>query len=125
MLGCSGTPPVKTTSVSGKVKLDDRPLTTGQVVFLPDTSKGNKATVLCRGQIGPEGDYELTDTGRKPGDKEQGIPVGWYKVTYFPPRNAAAPRVDPKYLSGDTTTLVIEVVENPAPGHYDLRLSNN
>jgi hypothetical protein len=124
-VGCGSSTEVKTTSVSGTATLDKKPLTVGQLMFFPDVAKGNPSNLRCGATLGSEGQYELAEVGRPPKDKQHGIPVGWYKVAFFPPKNAAAPTVNPKYLSLETTPLSIEVVENPEPGHYDIPLTSD
>src|SRR5687767_13348261 len=70
--GCDGggLPPVK-----GKVTVDGAALTSGSVRFVPDTTKGNKATTEPAGEIGSDGTYTLHTNGKP------GAPAGWYKVT--------------------------------------------
>jgi hypothetical protein len=75
--------------------------------------------------------YTLTTKGKK------GAPPGWYKVIVtareeaapvhpkLPKQHRPAARslLPAKYGQVETSGLSVEVVENPAPGAYDLKLS--
>ena len=120
LIGCGGP---KTVPVSGTATLDGKPLNRGIVFFNPDASKGNNARLACRGSIGGGGQYELyTEDVSK---VYKGCPVGWYKVTLVPlvPGNDTPIPVHPKYTDTEQTPLVIEVVDQPEPGHYDLKFT--
>jgi hypothetical protein len=125
-LGCTDRSGVgKTVPVSGKVYLGNRPLTTGSVSFRPDASKDNTSTWEPSGDIGPDGTYKLSTNGKP------GAPLGWYKVIVAAdvPSNPNDPYsipksiIDVKYADPNTTDLSIQVVENPSPGAYDLKVS--
>jgi len=118
--------------VSGKITLDNRPLTAQStvVLFKPDAAKGNTSSLEPAGTVNPRGSYTLLTKGRK------GAPPGWYRVAVTatelgsdkptgPRHRRPVPRslVPSKYGQASTTDLMIEVVENPRPGAYDLRLS--
>lgn len=106
--------------VSGKVLLGDTGLTYGQVAFVPDTKKGNKATVSPMAKVGANGSYQIETDGRL------GAPEGWYKVTVVtndPSAPDNAPVIPHKYSRFDLTDLSVEVTANPAPGSYDFRLN--
>ncbi len=116
--------------VAGTVTLDGQPLPAGSVSFQPDASKGNTSLHIPIGQIDAQGRYEVVTVGRK------GAPPGWYKVLVFYTENdqpgddpnrphVARPRslIHTKYNAADTTTLFVEVVENPRPGDYNLNVS--
>jgi hypothetical protein len=119
--GCGG---LKLAAVSGKVMLGDKPLTHGAVSFNPDASKGNTARVMCVGRINAQGRYELTTSGVRGSDTGKGAPLGWYKVTLISTLPGEAPiPVHSKYTDPDTTPLSIEVVANPAPDAYDLKVT--
>lgn len=122
-----------TFSVSGKVTLNNEPVTatTTIVLFVPDASKGNTSLYEPTGTVDEQGNYKLTTKGKK------GAPLGWYKVVVTA-REEAAPAhpkgpkqhrpvskslLPAKYGRPETAGLSIEVVENPAPGAYDLKLS--
>jgi hypothetical protein len=109
--------------VEGKVTVGGKPLTTGYVIFHPDAARGNTSQEEPRGMIDAEGNYKLM-TGLEPG----ALP-GWYQVAV-----TAADQIDPnnpyftkwlipqRYIDYRTSKLVVEVVPNPAPGAYDLKL---
>jgi hypothetical protein len=114
--------------VAGKVSLDGKPLTVGTVSFRPDGSRGNASKHVPTGAIDAQGNYELITV------KEKGAPRGWYKVVVFADANSLNPKtaaqplpprwlMNIKYTDDKTTDLVVEVVENPATGAYDLKLS--
>ncbi len=121
----------KTFPVSGSVILGDKPLAaeSAVVLFKPDASKGNSSPFEPTGNVDREGRYNLS-TKRK-----RGAPPGWYKVIVTavgssveypkgPKQGHPHPRslVPAKYGQAKTTDLVIEVVEQPAAGAYDLHL---
>lgn len=110
--------------VTGKVSVEGQPLRIGSVSFRPDTTKGNKTLHHPTGDIDAEGTYVLYTIGKK------GAPPGWYRVIVFADGNPApAPGIPPrwlhdvKYTNAGTTDLLIEVVETPPAGGYDLKLS--
>jgi hypothetical protein len=119
--GCGGIPGA--VQVEGKVTAGGQPLTTGYVIFYPDPDKGNLSQEEPRAEIDTQGNYQLL-TGIEPGVKP-----GWYKVAV-----TAADQIDPnnpyftnwlipeKYIDPRTSGLALEVVENPPPGAYDLKL---
>lgn len=119
-------PNIKTLPVSGKVVLQGQPLSTGRVWFAPDESKGNKSTHHARGEIDAEGRYVLYT------EEVEGAPPGWYKVavsataatdakpgTWSPPVSL----IPEKYAMPISSGLAVEVVETPAAGAYDLKLT--
>lgn len=124
-VGCSGGP--KLYPVQGKVYIDDQLVETGEtvtgyVVLYPDQAKGNLTQEHVQGNIGPDGSFKVFA-----GPKE-GAPPGWYKVRvdvadtkpsdpYYFKR-----RTPEKYNEKDKSGIVFEVVENPEPGRYDLKL---
>ena len=122
-----------TVPVAGKVTIDNVPLTAKStvVLFKPDASKGNSSPFQPTGTVDADGTYTLKTKSKK------GAPPGWYKVVVtaredappLPPktpqhrRPAAMSLVPAKYGQEKTSGLSIEVVENPAPGAYDLKLT--
>lgn len=114
-----------TVPVVGKVTADGEPVKAGTVSFRPDKSKGNTAVHEPYGEIDAQGNYKLF-TGKK-----EGAPVGWYRVAVFAGEPVEVGNLsgqakwyaDPKYASADTSGLAVEVVEAPAPGAYDLKLT--
>src|SRR5262249_22805146 len=112
----------KLVPVTGHVTLDGAALSAGSVLFVPDETKGNNSQVSPRGMIDSQGNYELFSDGKK------GAPAGWYKVVVSltspgiapPPKG---PTMDFKFQHPERTDLAIEVVPQPQPGAYDLKLT--
>jgi hypothetical protein len=129
--GCKSAP--KLVPVSGKVAFSDgRPVetgptvtVTGYVVFSADPTKGNTSMEVIQGSIGPDGSYKLLTR-----DKEGAFP-GWYKVTVDVARtNPKDPYdykrlVDDRFVDKDKSGIAVEVVENPEPGRYDLKVERH
>jgi hypothetical protein len=111
--------------VKGKVvlKKSGKPVTFGTVVFVPD--KDNTLRQVATGTINPDGTYELTTEGRS------GVPTGSYVACVRGPMRKVDGKDPPpipfsmKYFDANESPLRIEVVENPAPGAYDLELLGN
>jgi hypothetical protein len=119
--------------VAGKVTFNNAPLTAKNTVILfkPDAARGNTSRFEPSGTVDADGNYSLTTRGKN------GAPPGWYKVVVTA-REEAEP-VHPKgpqrhrpvsksllpvrYGQAQTTDLSVEVVEGPAPGAYDLKLT--
>jgi hypothetical protein len=135
-IGCNDRDPYrlgKTAPVKGRVLLGDTPLHTGTVTFQPDAARGNTSPHQPTANIDANGHYELFTVGKT------AAPLGWYLVVVTAyesdaemAKRARSPGeaghlakslIDLKYERVDTTTLAVEVVENPAPGSYDLKLS--
>jgi hypothetical protein len=108
--------------VEGTVTLDGKPLTTGTVIFSADADRGNTSPHEPRGPIDDRGRYKLSI------QSQPGAPPGWYKVAVasFRSEGLGVPPVylaPPVYANPRTSPLEpVEVVENPAPGAYDLKL---
>jgi hypothetical protein len=131
--GCSDDSGVgKTFPVAGRITINQEPLTAKStvVLFKPDASKGNTSIFEPIGTVDENGDYMVLTKGKK------GAPPGWYKVvvtaTESAPVHPNSPQghrpvaqslVPAKYGLEQTSDLSIEVVENPAPGAYDLKLT--
>ena len=122
----------RTYAVRGKITLDNQPLVaeTTIVLFKPDASKGNASRFEPIGTVDEAGNYTLSTNGKN------GAPPGWYRVTVAareghpehpkgPQRRRPVARslLPAKYGSAEATDLVVEVVSNPAPGAYDLKLA--
>jgi hypothetical protein len=126
--GCGGS--ATNYPVSGKITLNDEPLTaeTTVVLFKPDKAKGNTSPLEPLGTVSADGSYTLLTDGKK------GAPPGWYRVVVTAHdsqmdlskarRKRPVPHslVPARYGSAASTDLVIEVVESPGPGAYDLKL---
>ena len=134
LIGCAGDPYGlgKTAVVRGRVTVGDVPLQTGIVTFQPDTARGNTTPHQPTANIDRNGHYELFTVGKV------GAPLGSYKVLVTAiesdedlakqapsPGRSRMPKsvINLKYRTPKTTDLVIEVVESPAPGAYDLKLT--
>jgi hypothetical protein len=115
----------KTVPVSGKVLLDNQPLTKGVVMFHADTAKGNATRETPSGEIDAEGRYEL-HTG-----KSRGAPPGWYRVSVFSEKpgeinrgvNGPKPLYNEKYERDDRTPLHVEVKEGTSQDACTLHLT--
>jgi len=117
-------PAIGTTApVSGKITVDGQPLTEGQVSFLPFDEGIQTGGGTAAGKIDPSGGYKIFTAGK------DGAPLGRYKVTVTPsmvPTGDNKMPVTPfnqKYTDYKKTTIVVEVVSNPAPGAYDFKLT--
>jgi hypothetical protein len=124
VLGCGGGEEIglRLIPVSGVVKIDGKPLTTGGSVSYRDAT----GLVQPTGKIAGDGTYELFL------DRQAGAPAGQYRVIVFAsePRPETAghgglPRliIDEKYTHPDTTPLRVEVKDNAASGDYDLTVT--
>jgi hypothetical protein len=111
--------------VSGTVTMDGKPMGRGVLMFHPDPAKGNTARAGCTGPIS-NGQYKLVTTAVTKDDTGPGAPLGWYKVTLLHDLPGMAEiKVHPRFLSPQTTPIEIEIVENPAPGAYDIKLTTD
>lgn len=132
LAGCGGPPPEKFVTVSGRVKVGGKALTTGDIGFIPDEAAGNPHPEYCIGDIKPDGTFTLVTNDKA------GVRPGAYKVvvwawaeplspapTYDARGQPIVPRalVAVKYTKKETTDLRVEVVEDPAEGAYDFDLS--
>jgi hypothetical protein len=114
-VGCGG---AKST-VSGRVTLDSKPLTTGDVAFY-----AGEGTALAIGHIDSSGYYQL-QTGT-----EKGLQPGTYQVTVVAseviepttPFASPTPRLltPPKYGNVETSGLIVEV--KPGANRFDIDL---
>jgi len=120
--------------VQGKVDVDGRPLTAGEVRYLPEGRKdGTRLEPV--GMIGSDGSYTMKTNGK------DGVPAGKYKVTVIPP-SAPAPSADltagapapgaakepprlfnPKFQDVTESPLSVEVTPTASAGQYDLKLT--
>jgi hypothetical protein len=121
--------------VSGKISFMNEPVVAKNTIILlkPDAARGNNSPFEPTGTVDETGTYTLRTDGKL------GAPPGWYKVVVVARDDAAVVHptkakqnhrpvskslVPAKYGQEKTTDLVIEVVENPTPGAYDLKLTN-
>jgi hypothetical protein len=120
LAGCGGSS-VPLAPVQGKVTVNGTPLSGGHVALIPLSSDpGAKSTPA--GEIN-NGEYTIYTGGKA------GAPLGKYKVmvtpSMMPVPGQKQPMIpfDKKYSDPTATPLTIEVVQNPAPGAYDLKLT--
>ena len=100
LVGCgSSTPPVK---VSGRVSWNGQPLTSGLVVFAPDSERGQRG-ILAMGTVNPDGTYELaTEAG-------EGLAPGAYRVTVSEPVQLDRATLPTRFQHPDLSGLRAEV----------------
>jgi hypothetical protein len=118
-LGCNSEPPVPPLfPVKGKVTVGDTPLTAGQV-SLQASEKDKAPKFLSAGKIESDGSYEIFTAGKS------GAPKLKFKFLVTPGMtlDAAAATFDKKYSDRNTTPLEFEVVDDPAAGRYNLKLT--
>jgi len=113
---------VKRVPVSGAVTLDGQPLTGGVLHFAPDVSKGNNNRVDCLSPV-RGGHYNLLTQAILQKDNGTGAPLGWYKVYLFTDIPGVNIHVNPKFTLPEKTPISVEVVENPPPGAYDIKMT--
>ncbi len=134
VFGCGDSSGVgKTFPVTGKITLDDELVTSSNtvVLFKPDAKRGNTSPFEPAGTVDSQGNYTLATKGKS------GAPPGWYKVTITAAEPRGAEEKGPKnhrpgprsllparYGQAATTPVAIEVVESPASGAYDLKLTS-
>src|SRR5262249_52315260 len=110
----------------------------GIVNLVPNQDKGNATTLEPAGVVDEIGNYTAYYAKGK-----KGAPPGWYRVQVSamppgdqpppmprpkrkgapPPPHTPPPLFNLKYTQAKASGLEIEVVRDPAPGAYDLKLS--
>jgi hypothetical protein len=123
-IGGCGEPGPDLHEVEGVARLEGSPLTDGSVSLRPDGTGGTFEQPT--GSISPDGSFRVYTRGRP------GAPPGRYRVVVFsnePPSGATAahpgmPRsvVPLRYNDPVKTPLLVEVIEAPEPGRYNLEL---
>lgn len=127
VVGCGG---IRRIPVSGSVTLDGKPFSGGNVVFTPDASKGNIHRINCMSPIIEDGHYTLETRAVTPTDSGEGVPLGWYKVTFrqmqeSTKKHVVVPvNVHDKFREPDKSPLSVEVKDNPEPGSYDIKFTS-
>jgi hypothetical protein len=116
--GCGGS----LQPVRGTVAFEDgEPISAGMVVF---ESKDGQPIVTARGEIQPDGRYQLST--HRSGD---GVPPGVYRVLVTPPPpedplgRFAKPPFDERYLDFKSSGLEFEV--RSGPNEFPIRLARN
>lgn len=125
LIGCGRTEryqvPAVLASVKGKVTLDGKAVTSGQVSLLPELIDPNNAPPSSSGKIESDGSYEIFTGGKS------GAPVGKFKVGVTPdmskPLEKGAEALPKKYMDPAKSKLWIDVQETVGPGRYDLKLT--
>jgi hypothetical protein len=118
--GC-GKSSVPMAPVSGKVTVDNQPVTSGQVTLIPLDDKNHMD--LSAGTIDEQGEYKISTGG------SDGAPLGKYKITVSVPMMPTGDNKPPtmpfdrKYADPKGTPLQFEVVSSPATGQYDLKMT--
>jgi hypothetical protein len=110
--------------VEGRVKIGDKAMPNGTVIFHPDASKGNTTKHEPRGNIGADGRYRMLT------HPHAGAPPGWYKVAVIAtePSDPKNPYSLPhsllaeKFGRPDESGVSLEVRKDAPPGAYDLHL---
>ena len=109
--------------VKGKVTVNGKPLTSGQVtVWSERKAEKDEQLPTSSGKINSDGTYEIFTGG------QAGAPLGPAKATVSPsmetPGDKKGPKMDfnPIFTDLNQTTLRFTVVEKAAPGTYDLKL---
>ncbi len=123
--GCGGGPALPPLApVKGVIAVDSQPITSGQVTLAPVILDSKQQLPAMAGQIDSAGSYEIFTGGKA------GAPLGKYKVvvtpSMVPMQGAKGPpktSFNEKFQKADKTTLQIEVVAEPPPGAYDLKLT--
>lgn len=108
--------------VSGLVTLNGKALHKGDIVFVPDASKGNTHLQFGMGKIARDGTY-AAHTINHPGVK-----AGWYKIMVLATENEPQESlswvpiwlVPLKYTKPESTDLVVEI--GPEREKYDVEL---
>jgi hypothetical protein len=119
VVGCNG-PTEPLTPFTGSVTVAGKPVSGGVVVLHPDAGKGNTTRHEPRGEIKPNGEFEVYTAGRP------GAPAGAYKVTVIvpgaPPKSQAKnPYARPthvtkaEYTRPESTPLAVSVGEGSGP----------
>jgi hypothetical protein len=102
--------------VQGIVTLNGKPLSNGEVVFVPVEEDARGPTL--RGTIQSDGSYTLR-TGNK-----AGAPAGQYRVAVVVEDTKTLPEpLNLDYSSTAKTPLRIDVTEGKPAGGYDIKLS--
>jgi hypothetical protein len=110
--------------VTGKVMVDGKAMTTGNLSFRPDKAGGNASLSEPHAEIGADGTYTVIT------DKRKGAPVGKFFVLItadegIDPKNpSATPKslLDRKYADPSNPILKVEVTATPKDGQYDFDL---
>jgi hypothetical protein len=120
LAGCNRGP--RRVPVSGSVTLDGEPVNAGVLHYYPDDKKGNEHRVDA---LSPArgGKYNLVTTAVRDSETGSGAPLGWYKVYLQTDLPGVDLKIHPRFTDANTTPILVEVVDNPAPGAYDIKFT--
>lgn len=120
LLGCKRGNELETATVTGKVSLDSKPLTYGNVGFVPSRGRG------AWGDIQPDGTYKLhtygTDDGAIIGSHKVTVTTLPRRTTIEEPTSSSSLTPD-KYASPESSGLVFEVKKG-AENVYNIELKS-
>jgi hypothetical protein len=122
LAGCGGAEFQKV-PVSGTVTIDGKPFSGGVLHFYPDSAKGNTVRADCLSPV-RDGKFNLLTTAVRDKDSGPGAPLGKYKVYLDTTVPGAPENIHPRFTGPEKTTVEVEVVENPAPGAYDIKFTS-
>jgi hypothetical protein len=123
LLGCGGSgeaplPPLA--PVKGTVTVDGKKLTSGQVSLVAELPADKVPP--SSGKIDSQGNYEIFTGGKS------GAPLGKFKVGVTPdmskPMEKGQEGPPKNYQDPAKSKLVLDVIEGPLPGRYDLKLTS-
>jgi hypothetical protein len=109
--GCGGVDLPDRATVHGSITLDNQPVTTGEITFMPDESKGTIGP-SATGTIDASGNYTLTTDHQ--GDGGDGAIAGFHRVRIVArePAEPGAPSkslIPQRYADFKTSGLTAEV----------------
>jgi hypothetical protein len=122
LAGCGGTEFQKV-PVSGTVTIDGKPFSGGVLHFYPDTAKGNNVRADCLSPV-RDGKFNLLTTAVRDKDSGSGAPLGWYKVYLDTTVPGAPENIHPRFTGPEKTPVLVEVVENPTAGAYEIKFTS-
>jgi hypothetical protein len=130
-VGCGDSSRVTTVAVTGRITVDGQPLKAANATVVFKPVKANPSPYEPYGSIDENGRYTLLIH-----PEQKGAEPGRYKVivaAFEAPANERRRLMTPaknhrllvnrRYGDPKTSGLEIEVVHNPAPGAYDLKLT--
>lgn len=127
LAGCGKADSLTTVPVSGRVLLDDKPVSGWYICFFPDNSRGTSGPAAMA-PLGPDGTFQLRSAGSRPG-----AVTGHHRVFLEPipgdspeePLGPAGKSAVPfRYQKPETSGLVAEVVGD-RKNDIEIRLESN
>jgi len=108
-VGCQRVDPLGFTPVTGRVTLDGKPLTGGEVQFTPDP-KSNKGPQSIS-PLSPDGSFELRGPGGRlgavPGEHRVSVTLPYLTEAPTPPSEAAGTGVPPARAAAASGTVCL------------------